>query len=39
LSFDPIAVDLAADTHYFVYAVGSPRDRSFQLLIGTDTLD
>jgi hypothetical protein len=33
LSAAPIEVDLAADQHYFVYAIGSPRDGSFQLLI------
>lgn len=35
LSFDPVEVSLGADTHYFVYAIGSPDDGSFQLLIRT----
>ncbi|MEM9293752.1 MAG: DUF4397 domain-containing protein [Acidobacteriota bacterium] len=33
LSFDPVSVSLAADTHYYAYAVGSWRDGSFQLLL------
>jgi hypothetical protein len=35
LSFDPIEVALDADLHYFVYAVGSRADDSFQLLVRT----
>lgn len=39
LSFDPIEVALGADLHYFVYAVGSPADESFQLLLRTSPLN
>lgn len=39
LSFEPTAeVDLAGGAHYFVYAVGSPADGSFQLLVIADPL-
>ncbi len=39
LSVDPTAIfDLAADTHYYAYAVGSPADGSFQLLVIADPL-
>lgn len=36
VSGQPVSVNLAADTHYYVYAVGSPLDGSFQLKIVTD---
>ena len=40
LSFEPTAVvDLGAGLHYYVYAVGSPADGSFQLLVIADQLD
>ena len=40
LSFEPTAVvDLAPGAHYFVYAVGSPADGSFQLLVIADELN
>ena len=40
LSFEPTAVvDLEAGLHYYVYAVGSPADGSFQLLVIADQLD
>lgn len=39
LGFEPTAiVDLEAGLHYFVYAVGSPADGSFQLLVIADPL-
>jgi len=39
LSFEPTAVvDLSAGLHYYVYAVGSPADGSFQLLVIADPL-
>lgn len=39
LSFEPTAIaDLEAGLHYFVYAVGSPVDGSFQLLVIADEL-
>lgn len=40
LSFEPTAeVELSAGTHYYVYAIGSPVDGSFQLLLLTESLD
>lgn len=40
LSYEPTAVvDLGAGLHYYVYAVGSPADDSFQLLVIADQLD
>ena len=38
LSAQPIEVSLEDDTSYFVYAIGSPADGSFQLLITTSSL-
>lgn len=38
-SFAPITVALAGGTAYQVYAIGSPTDGSFQLLILTDTFN
>jgi hypothetical protein len=39
LGFEPTAiVDLEAGLHYYVYAVGSPADGSFQLLVIADPL-